>query len=151
MFDKEIDVAKIMMQIKEQNSILNDSKSSLDIKDSVFEENFQKNKYLLEDYSKTIEERKIVGVKIPQFSRFNKLIRKPLQFITKVLFKLAYPITRNQNIVNNHLHLSVNKMAELIEMMEKARMEDIEIIRVMQKRIESLEQEINRMNKEKDK
>ena len=140
MFDKEIDVAKIMSQIKEQSSTAECDDGTSNPKDSIFAENFQKNRYLIEDYSKIIEERKIVGVKIPQFTRFNKALRKPLQFITKVVFKLAHPITRDQNIVNSHMQLSLKKMAELIEVLEKARIQDINTIRIMQQKIDLLEE-----------
>jgi len=116
MFDRKIDVALIMKQIKQQ-IIPEDEWESCENREMADKFNELKSKiesshYLVSDLKEHMEPYLETGFFIPTFARFPKLARKALRFFAKSVARSTRFITREQNFVNHDLHASVEALLE---------------------------------------
>ena len=77
-------------------------------------------------YRAEIEEHKNIGSRIPLCLKYNKIQRKLLKIIARVINKLSYVITKDQNITNHHLLLSTDRLRESVQLLNQQN-EELEI------------------------
>lgn len=116
MFDKEVDAAQIMENIKQ--SIIPQEEKELYLKklyDNSFDELKRKIVTLhahiggLKEHAAPYLE---TGYFVPSFDRFPWIIKKLLRVVTKIVNRLTKPITREQNLVNHDLQSSIDALLQ---------------------------------------
>lgn len=151
MFDKKYDVAKIMLDIKNQNTQIEHDYNNLEVEENdYFFQELSKRDQDLYHYRQVIEDKKRLGSKMPLLLRFNKIEKKILLLLTKIVYKASYLITREQNIVNEHLLLCIDRLTESVHLLKSARKSDLAYINKLEtkineqfSKISDLENEIN--------
>lgn len=127
MFNQFVDIGQKMRDIKRSvnfnkiNSMeYNNSIENIDSiqKDFYSEELKWRNNELLE-YRRLIEEHKNIGKRIPLCLNYNKIQQKILKLVARIINKLSYVITKDQNITNHHLLLSTDRLRECIQLLHQ--------------------------------
>lgn len=153
MFDKFIDVSKIMREVKLSSNSYDDSgrmhsfASENNIKGYYSEEIEKRNNKLLE-YRESIDQYRNIGTKIPQFLKFSKVKRTILKIVAKMINKVAFIITRDQNIVNNFLLLSIDRLREDISLLLNSDLEERSKNDLIEETIKELKSKLDNMDKQ---
>lgn len=123
MFNEFIDVAKIMREIKlstsqkEMNTVNGLENSSTN--DSFYEEELAWRQAELLKYRELVEEHKSIGMRVPKLLKFNRVSRGILKCTAKFINKASMVITKDQNIVNHNLLISVDRLRESTTLLQQ--------------------------------
>lgn len=127
MFNEFVDVAKIMQELKLSTSKETFSSSTgvstSDVCDEANTNNSNgDNSFFIKElswrqdelvkYREIIEEHKSVGTRIPKLLKFNRISRGILKCTAKFVNKASMVITKDQNIVNHNLLISIDRLRE---------------------------------------
>ena len=124
MFNEFIDVAKIMREIK-----LSTSQAEISIPGNVQNINEDNNSFYADElgwrqdellkYRELVEEHKCVGTRVPKLLKLNRVSRGILKCTAKFINKASIVITKDQNIVNHNLLISVDRLRESTALLQQ--------------------------------